>query len=140
MSQPQQSIFFNNAADGSQKEIKKNGDFIVNGDVLGTGKWATPSRFEVWVEAWGRWWLGGLVENGMNSAAPLESPGEVLPTHFEPFTYGPGINVPLVEHKKTITPLGDFSVEGKILGFGNWVSDTRFMTEVPVWGRGGWVC
>lgn len=59
-------------SDGNKKIIKKNGEFWVNGQLLGTGKWISPTRYAVFVKQWGnRWWIGDLVSEGMLTTTVL---------------------------------------------------------------------
>lgn len=77
-------------SDGNRKEIKSNGDFWVNGNKLGNGRWVSPSRYVVFVEAWGnRWWIGNLTSEGMLSTTVV-SPTDIAtaePSNLESYAF-----------------------------------------------------
>lgn len=76
-------------SDGNKKVIKTNGEFWVNGELLGIGEWVSPTRYVVFVQRWGnRWWIGDLTSKGMLTTTVL-SPNEIQiarPSNLEPYT------------------------------------------------------
>ncbi len=73
--------------DGNTKIIQLDGEFIVNGSLMGEGRWISDTRFAVYVTAWNNWWVGELVNEGMLTVC-VDSPEEtfsVLPNNLEPY-------------------------------------------------------
>ena len=129
------------------KVIKPNGDFIVNGKQLGTGRWETKTRFIVFVESWGNlWWVGDLNKDGMVTAT-VKTEAEALthePKHQEYWTkfvkFYRGASIYVSDgNKKEIKPNGDFWVNGSKLGRGHWASPTRYVVFVQQWGNRWWI-
>mmetsp|Transcript_24299 Transcript_24299/g.43092 ORF Transcript_24299/g.43092 Transcript_24299/m.43092 type:complete len:339 (-) Transcript_24299:207-1223(-) len=74
------------------KLITLEGEFFVNGEKLGQGKWIGRNRFVVFVKTWGKkglWWVAQRVAGGMKTIC-TESRRKIMsiiPTHFEPIAH-----------------------------------------------------